>query len=125
MTEGHGGVVGVRGGAIRPRRSIAATKFAQLLSRLCVRRDAQAGRHLSKSYVEKRVFVVRIAIDWNLQRSAEESHETRCASSGAATITRPRPPPFFADLDGGVRAMCGGRDYGPSQFNLAVDSYRP
>jgi penicillin-binding protein 1A len=29
-----------------------------------------------------------------------------------------------ADLDGGVRAMVGGRDYGASQFNRAVDAYR-
>jgi penicillin-binding protein 1A len=29
-----------------------------------------------------------------------------------------------SDLDGGVRAMVGGRDYGASQFNRAVDAYR-
>jgi len=29
-----------------------------------------------------------------------------------------------ADLDGGVRAMVGGRDYGSSQFNRAVDALR-
>src|SRR5439155_19956988 len=28
------------------------------------------------------------------------------------------------DLDGGVRAMVGGRDYGQSQFNRAVDALR-
>jgi penicillin-binding protein 1A len=30
----------------------------------------------------------------------------------------------FADLDGGIRAMIGGRDYGESQFNRAVDALR-
>ena len=30
----------------------------------------------------------------------------------------------MADLDGGVRAMVGGRDYGASQFNRATDAYR-
>ena len=31
---------------------------------------------------------------------------------------------MIADLDGGVRAMVGGRDYGESQFNRAVDALR-
>ena len=31
---------------------------------------------------------------------------------------------MIADLDGGVRAMVGGRDYGASQFNRAVDALR-
>jgi penicillin-binding protein 1A len=30
----------------------------------------------------------------------------------------------IADLDGGVRGMVGGRDYGASQFNRATDAYR-
>ena len=30
----------------------------------------------------------------------------------------------FADLDGGVRAMIGGRDYGASQFNRATEALR-
>ena len=30
----------------------------------------------------------------------------------------------FADLDGAVRAMVGGRDYGASQFNRAIDAMR-
>src|SRR4029079_7029203 len=29
-----------------------------------------------------------------------------------------------SDLDGGIRAMVGGRDYGASQFNRATDAYR-
>ncbi len=31
---------------------------------------------------------------------------------------------MVSDLDGGVRAMVGGRDYGASQFNRAADAYR-
>ncbi len=31
---------------------------------------------------------------------------------------------MIADLDGGVRAMIGGRDYGASQFNRATDALR-
>jgi penicillin-binding protein 1A len=75
-----------------------------------------------KSYSE-RVFVVRTAIDMNVQRAAEDAIENQLRQFGrdyhatqAATVV--------ADLDGGVRAMVGGRDYGASQFNRAVDAYR-
>ncbi len=75
-----------------------------------------------KSYTE-RVFVVRTSIDMNVQHAAEEAIENQLRQFGrdyhatqAATVV--------ADLDGGVRAMVGGRDYGASQFNRAVDAYR-
>ena len=75
-----------------------------------------------KSYTE-RVFVVRTAIDMNVQRAAEDAVENQLRQFGrdyhatqAATVV--------ADLDGGVRAMVGGRDYGASQFNRAVDAMR-
>ncbi|MET0968591.1 MAG: PBP1A family penicillin-binding protein [Tardiphaga sp.] len=75
-----------------------------------------------KSYTE-RVFVVRTAIDMNVQHAAENAIENQLRQFGrdyhatqAATVV--------ADLDGGIRAMVGGRDYGASQFNRAVDSMR-
>ncbi|MBR0966782.1 PBP1A family penicillin-binding protein [Bradyrhizobium diazoefficiens] len=75
-----------------------------------------------KSYTE-RVFVVRLAIDTNVQKAAEEAIENQLRQFGrdyhatqAATVV--------SDLDGGIRAMVGGRDYGASQFNRAVDAYR-
>ncbi|MDF0517000.1 PBP1A family penicillin-binding protein [Bradyrhizobium yuanmingense] len=75
-----------------------------------------------KSYTE-RVFVVRTAIDANLQKAAEAAVENQLRQFGrdyhatqAATVV--------ADLDGGIRAMVGGRDYGASQFNRATDAYR-
>ncbi|QPF87077.1 PBP1A family penicillin-binding protein [Bradyrhizobium genosp. L] len=75
-----------------------------------------------KSYTE-RVFVVRTAIDMNVQHAAEETIENQLRQFGrdyhatqAATVV--------SDLDGGIRAMVGGRDYGASQFNRAVDAYR-
>jgi penicillin-binding protein 1A len=75
-----------------------------------------------KSYTE-RVFVVRTAIDMNVQHAAEAAIENQLRQFGrdyhatqAATVV--------ADLDGGVRAMVGGRDYGASQFNRAVDAMR-
>src|SRR5437764_7465784 len=58
-----------------------------------------------------------------VQRGAEEAIENQLRQFGrdyhatqAATVV--------ADLDGGVRAMVGGRDYGASQFNRATDAYR-
>jgi penicillin-binding protein 1A len=73
--------------------------------------------------VTDRYFVVRTALDLNLQRYAEHEIESELrqyghdygASQSAAVI---------ADLDGGVRAMVGGRDYGASQFNRATDALR-
>jgi penicillin-binding protein 1A len=75
-----------------------------------------------KSYNE-RVFVVRTTIDMNVQHAAEETIENELRQFGrdyhatqAATVV--------SDLDGGIRAMVGGRDYGASQFNRAVDALR-
>jgi penicillin-binding protein 1A len=58
-----------------------------------------------------------------VQRAAETAIENQLRQFGrdyhatqAATVV--------ADLDGGVRAMVGGRDYGASQFNRATDAYR-
>lgn len=75
-----------------------------------------------KSYTE-RVFVVRLAIDTKVQKGAEDAIENQLRQFGrdyhatqAATVV--------SDLDGGIRAMVGGRDYGASQFNRATDAYR-
>ena len=77
---------------------------------------------LPKSVVE-RAFVVRTALDLGLQHKAEEAVENSLRDFGrdyhakqAATVV--------ADLDGGVRAIVGGRDYGASQFNRATDAMR-
>jgi penicillin-binding protein 1A len=71
----------------------------------------------------ERVFVVRTAIDVGLQRQAETAIENSLRQYGheyhasqAATVV--------IDVDGGVRAMVGGRDYGQSQFNRATDALR-
>ncbi|MET0679259.1 MAG: PBP1A family penicillin-binding protein [Bradyrhizobium sp.] len=75
-----------------------------------------------KSYTE-RVFVVRTSIDMNVQHAADDAIENQLRQFGrdyhatqAATVV--------SDLDGGIRAMVGGRDYGASQFNRATDAYR-
>ena len=75
-----------------------------------------------KSMTE-RVFVVRTALDVNLQRNSERVIENMLnqygqeyGASQAATV--------LMDIDGSVRAMVGGRDYGASQFNRATDALR-
>jgi len=73
--------------------------------------------------MNERVFVVRTAIDVGLQRQAESAIENSLRQYGheyhasqASTVVM--------DVDGGVRAMVGGRDYGQSQFNRATDALR-
>jgi penicillin-binding protein 1A len=73
--------------------------------------------------VNDRFFVVRTALDSNLQRYAQHTIESALRQYGhdygasqSATV--------IADLEGSVRAMVGGRDYGESQFNRAVDALR-
>jgi penicillin-binding protein 1A len=77
---------------------------------------------LPKSVIE-RVFVVRLALDVDLQKHTEEAIENSLKQQGreygvtqGATV--------LMDTDGAVRAMVGGRDYGESQFNRAVDAAR-
>jgi penicillin-binding protein 1A len=73
--------------------------------------------------VTDRYFVVRTALDMDLQRYTEHVVESNLrdygrdygASQAAAVI---------ADLDGAVHAMVGGRNYDESQFNRAVDAMR-
>jgi penicillin-binding protein 1A len=73
--------------------------------------------------VTDRYFVVRTALDMNLQRYAEHvvddnlrDHGREYDASQAAVV--------IADLDGAVHAMVGGRNYDESQFNRAVDAMR-
>ncbi len=75
-----------------------------------------------KSYTE-RVFVVRTAIDMNVQKAAEDTIENKLRQYGR-DYHATQSALVLADLDGGVRAMVGGRDYGSSQFNRATDAMR-
>ena len=73
--------------------------------------------------VTERVFVVRTALDPNIQKVAEFTIEAQLrqfgkdygASQAAMVIMEP---------NGAVRAMVGGRDYNESQFNRATDALR-
>jgi penicillin-binding protein 1A len=73
--------------------------------------------------VTDRYFVVRTALDSNMQRYAEHEVESQLRQYGH-DYGASQAAAVFADLDGGVRAMIGGRDYGASQFNRATDALR-
>ncbi|HEX5509094.1 MAG TPA: penicillin-binding protein 1A, partial [Pseudolabrys sp.] len=75
-----------------------------------------------KSMTE-RVFVVRTALDPNLQREAENAVENSLRQYGQEYHAG-QAAAVLMDVDGSVRAMVGGRDYGASQFNRAVDAMR-
>ncbi len=73
--------------------------------------------------VNERFFVVRTALDPNLQHYAERMIESALREYGH-DYGASQAAVVIADLDGAVRAMVGGRDYGESQFNRAVDALR-
>jgi penicillin-binding protein 1A len=73
--------------------------------------------------VTSRSFVVRTALDSNLQRYAEHEAESALRQYGR-DYGASQVAVVIGDLDGGVRAMIGGRDYGTSQFNRATDALR-
>jgi penicillin-binding protein 1A len=72
---------------------------------------------------EDRVLIVKTPLDSAIQRRSEQVLEDMLrqygrqydADQGAITVM---------DVDGAVRAMVGGRDYGQSQFNRAADALR-
>src|SRR5436309_8394606 len=73
--------------------------------------------------MSERAFVVRTAIDMNVQRNTESAIETSLRQFGHEYHAS-QSAAVLMDLDGGVRAMVGGCDYGQSQFNRAVDALR-
>src|SRR5438876_375758 len=73
--------------------------------------------------LHERVFVVRTGLDVNLQRESENTVESMIRQYGNDYKAR-QAAAVVLDLDGAVRAMVGGRDYGQSQFNRATDALR-
>ena len=73
--------------------------------------------------VTDRVFTVRTGLDANIQREAENAVETSLRQYGREYNSR-QAAAVVMDIDGTVRAMVGGRDYGASQFNRATDALR-
>ncbi|HZL30583.1 MAG TPA: penicillin-binding protein 1A [Pseudolabrys sp.] len=75
-----------------------------------------------KSMTE-RVFVVRTTLDTNLQKAADTAVENSLRQYGQEYHAS-QANTVLMDVDGSVRAMVGGRDYGASQFNRATDAMR-
>jgi penicillin-binding protein 1A len=73
--------------------------------------------------LHERVFVVRTGLDVNLQRESENAVESMIRQYGNDYKAR-QAAAVVLDLDGAIRAMVGGRDYGQSQFNRATDALR-
>jgi penicillin-binding protein 1A len=73
--------------------------------------------------VHERVFVVRLAIDLNLQANTEKAVENSLRQQGREYHAK-QAAAVLMETDGAVRAMVGGRDYGESQFNRATDAMR-
>jgi penicillin-binding protein 1A len=73
--------------------------------------------------VTERVFVVRTALDMNMQHVAEMAVENALRQYGHE-YGASQAAAVLMDIDGAVRAMVGGRDYGASQFNRATDAMR-
>jgi penicillin-binding protein 1A len=73
--------------------------------------------------VNDRVFIVRTALDVGLQRHADAAVEAKLREYGREYGAK-QMAVVVMDVDGAVRAMVGGRDYGQSQFNRATDALR-
>jgi penicillin-binding protein 1A len=73
--------------------------------------------------VHDRVFVVRLALDVGMQKHADKTVEGMLRQYGREYKAK-QSAAVLMDIDGSVRAMVGGRDYGESQFNRATDAAR-
>jgi penicillin-binding protein 1A len=73
--------------------------------------------------VHERVFVVRLALDVDLQKNTEKAIENSLRQYGREYRAK-QGAAVLMDVDGSVRAMVGGRDYSESQFNRATDAMR-
>ena len=70
-----------------------------------------------------RVLVVRTALEPGLQDKAESVIEDQLRQNGPSYHAK-QSAMVVLDLDGAVRAIVGGRDYGASQFNRATEAQR-
>ncbi len=77
---------------------------------------------LPKSMTE-RVFIARTALDTGIQSVADQAVESILRQYGQEYHAG-QANTVVMEVDGAVRAMVGGRDYGASQFNRATDAMR-
>ncbi len=99
------------------------------------RRDTTADYYLDWAFTEarklmdagklgnERIVTIRTALDMNLQRRSESVIETMLRQSGP-DYDAEQGAAVVMDVDGAVRAIVGGRDYGASQFNRGTDAQR-
>lgn len=73
--------------------------------------------------MSQKSFIVRSTIDMDLQAAAEEAAEFHLRQFGEEYRVS-QAAIVLLDVDGSVRAMVGGRDYGASQFNRATKALR-
>ena len=71
-----------------------------------------------------KVLTARTTLDMRLQKAAETALETTLRESGEEYNVRQGAIVSMDPEDGSVRAMVGGRDYGVSTFNRAVNALR-
>jgi penicillin-binding protein 1A len=98
-------------------------------------RDATADYYLDWAFTEakrlmdngklggERVVTIKTALDMNLQRRSESVIETMLRQHGGENDSD-QGAAVVMDVDGAVRAIVGGRDYGTSQYNRATDGMR-
>jgi penicillin-binding protein 1A len=72
----------------------------------------------------QKVLVARTTLDMRLQKAAESAVETSLRESGEEYNVEQGALVSMDPEDGAVRAMVGGRDYGASTFNRAVNALR-
>ncbi|MCW2276300.1 penicillin-binding protein 1A [Rhodoblastus acidophilus] len=70
-----------------------------------------------------RVLNVKLALDSGVQKLAQDTIEKNLRESGP-TYNAHQAAAVILEPDGAVRGLVGGRDYGASQFNRAVDARR-
>ncbi|WP_414471698.1 transglycosylase domain-containing protein [Microvirga sp. M2] len=76
-----------------------------------------------KKFGTERVLTVKTPLDTSLQRHAEELLESELRQNGRQ-YRAGQGAIVVMDVDGAVRAIVGGRDYGQSQFNRATNGLR-
>ncbi|MDR4307480.1 penicillin-binding protein [Chelatococcus sambhunathii] len=118
MTEGQVQVARFNPATPKPVQQVTSPDYFLDWAFTEIRNMAKAG-----AFNGQRVLVVRTALDPAVQRHAEASVEQMLRQYGEQYDVD-QAAVVIMEPGGAVRAMVGGRDYGVSQFNRAVDAYR-
>ncbi|MBL8589235.1 MAG: penicillin-binding protein 1A [Methylobacteriaceae bacterium] len=73
---------------------------------------------------DDRVLTVRTALDMGVEQRAQQAIEDNLRQYGPQYQAKQSATVVIETATGAVRAIVGGRDYGASQFNRAVDALR-